>query len=84
MAIDEWEKAATSLHGMILEDSKKEFGAFARISYGLDQPSENVQRDFEAVRGTIETNSVVQKLAAEADSIQLRTRQFKELLSTIQ
>jgi len=82
-AIEEWECAAMSLQGMILEDSKKEFGAFAKIGYGVDQTEENVQRDFEAVRGTAETNSVVQKLVAEGTAIQQRKEQFKALLSAI-
>jgi len=81
-AADDWEKAASSLQGMVTEDSKKEFGAFARIGYGLDQTEENVQKDFEAVRGTIETNGVVQKLAAEGDAIRLRKEQFKNLLTS--
>jgi hypothetical protein len=81
-AADDWEKAASSLQGMVTEDSKKEFGAFARIGYGLDQTEENVQKDFEAVRGTIETNGVVQKLAAEGDAIRLRKEQFKNLLAS--
>ncbi len=82
-AIDEWESAAMELHGMILDDSKKEFGAFAKIGYGVDQSDENVQRDFEAVRGSVGTNSVVQKLVADGSAIQKRKEQFKELLASI-
>jgi len=81
-AADEWENAASSLQGTIIEDSKKEFGAFAKIGYGLDQSSEDLQRDFEAVRGTIETNAVVQKLAAEGTAIRRRKEDFKSLISS--
>jgi hypothetical protein len=81
-AADEWENAASSLQGTIIEDSKKEFGAFARIGYGHDQSDENRQRDFEAVRGTIETNGVVQKLAAEGAAIRERKENFKNLISS--
>ncbi|MGA3243791.1 MAG: DUF4954 family protein [Bacteroidota bacterium] len=81
-AADEWENAASSLQGTIIEDSKKEFGAFAKIGYGLDQSVEDLQRDFEAVRGTIETNGVVQKLAAEGAAIRQRKEQFKNLISS--
>lgn len=80
-AADEWETASMSLHGMILDDSKKEFGAFARIGYGLDQSDEGSQQDFEAVRGTIETNSVVQKLVSEGAAIKERKEQFKSIIS---
>ena len=81
-AADDWENAATSLQGTIIEDSKKEFGSFARIGYGLDQSGEDMQKDFEAVRGTIETNGVVQKLAAEGAAIRTRKEQFKDLISS--
>lgn len=76
-AVDEWERASTSMHEITLEDSKKEFDAAARIGFGLDQSEENARRDFQAVRGTIETNSVVQKMSAEADAIRRRKEQFK-------
>jgi NDP-sugar pyrophosphorylase family protein len=82
-AADMWEEAAGSLQGMILEDSKKEFGDFAHIGYGLDQFEENKKRDFESVRGTSETNSVVQKLAAEGATIGQRKDQFKALVASI-
>jgi NDP-sugar pyrophosphorylase family protein len=79
-AVQEWEKAATSLHGMILEDSKKEFGAFAHIGYGVDQSDEHARKDFEAVRGTIDTNPVVQKLLAEGVAIANRRDEVLRLI----
>ena len=82
-AADEWENAAAALQGAIIEDSKKEFGPFARIGYGLGQSEENKRKDFEAVRGTIETNSVVQKLSAEGAALRQRKEQFKELVASI-
>jgi hypothetical protein len=82
-AVDEWENSASALQSAITEDSKKEFGAFARIGYGLGQSEENKRKDFEAVRGTIETNGVVQKLAAEGAAIRQRKEQFKELIASI-
>ena len=78
---DEWEHAAASLNGMVLKDSKKEFGSSARIGYGIDQDAENLQKDFEAVRGTIETNNMVEKLIAEAAAIHQRKEQFRKLVS---
>jgi hypothetical protein len=81
-AADEWESAASSLQGTIIEDSKKEFGAFAKIGYGLDQSDDNLRKDFEAVRGTIESTSVVQKLAAEGVAIRQRKEHFKNLISS--
>ena len=81
-AAENWENAANSLQGSIIEDSKKEFGTFAKIGYGLDQSVEDSQKDFEAVRGTIETNGVVQKLAAEGTAIRQRKENFKNLISS--
>ena len=81
-AIDEWEQASSSLHGMILEDSKKEFAAFARIGYGIDQPEEERVKDFEAVRGTIETNGVVQKLVKEGATIPRLRAEFESLVAS--
>jgi hypothetical protein len=82
-AADEWENSAVALQSAIVEDSKKEFGSFARIGYGLGQSDENKRKDFEAVRGTIETNSVVQKLTAEGAALHQRKEQFKELVASI-
>lgn len=79
-AIEAWYAAATSLHSMILEDSKREFGAFAKIGYGVDRSSDEMEKDFTAVRGTSETNSVVQKLASEVNGIKQRYGQFKTII----
>ncbi|MDP1677575.1 MAG: DUF4954 family protein [Bacteroidota bacterium] len=79
-AIDAWQTSATSLHSMILEDSKREFGAFAKIGYGLDRSTDETEKDFIAVRGTSETNSVVQKLVKEVNEIKQRYEQFKNLI----
>ncbi|MEX2089030.1 MAG: DUF4954 family protein [Bacteroidota bacterium] len=81
-AIDEWEQASSSLHGMILEDSKKEFGSFAQIGYGIDQPEQDRLKDFEAVRGTAGTNGVVQKLVKEGAAIPLLRTEFESLVAS--
>ena len=61
----QWKQASGSMLASVLEDSKREFGALSRVGFGVDQTEEQKTRDFEAVRGTAETNSVVQKLARE-------------------
>lgn len=81
-SIDEWQKAANSLHSMILEDSKREFGNFAKIGYGIDQPEEETDNEFVSVRGTAETNNVVQKISKELNEIQERHQQFTNLVIT--
>jgi hypothetical protein len=61
--------AALGLQNMILDDSKKEYDAFARISFGAGMSDEEAARDFEAVRGSAEKNSVVTKLMKEKEEI---------------
>lgn len=80
MSNDEWQKAANSLHSMILEDSRREFSDFAKIGYGIDQTDQETDNEFVSVRGTAETNGVVQKIAMELSEIQQRYQQFKELI----
>jgi hypothetical protein len=65
-------EAASSLQGMVLEDSKREFDAFARISYGLGMTDEEREKEFAAVRGSAETNGVVQKLVKEKAEMEAR------------
>ena len=82
-AVETWEASASALQSSITEDSKKEFGAFAQIGFGLDQSEDNKRKDFEAVRGTIDSNSVVQQLAAEGAALKQRKEQLKQLVSSL-
>jgi hypothetical protein len=78
--LDEWKKASLTIQSAILEDSKKEFGPFARVGFGLDLNEGDAEADFTAVRGTIEGNGVVQKLNREGEQI---TRRFEEITRMI-
>jgi hypothetical protein len=80
--IERWVQAEEALYQLILEDSKKEFGAFARISYGLDRSEEHAERDFESVRGSEDTNGVIQKILRKSEDVQTRKLEFIELVST--
>jgi len=81
-AIGEWKKAALSLHAMVLEDAQREFGAFARIGYGIDGTDDMRNNDFTAVRGTSESNAVVQHLVREGEAIEQRYRHFSSTVFT--
>lgn len=81
LAAEEWRKAAVSLHTMIFEDSKREFATFAKVGYGIDGNDEQRESDFAAVRGSIETNSVVQKLVKEGNEIQQRYDHLRTVLT---
>jgi hypothetical protein len=70
--LDEGQKAALSLQSGVLEDSKKEFGSGSRIGYGLDLAEAETDRDFEAVRGTMEGNLVVRNMSRASEEIATR------------
>lgn len=78
--VDEWQKAALSIQSATLEDSKKEFGTVSRIGYGLDMNEEEGNADFTAVRGTMEGNAVIQKMAREGEEITRRGAELRGLI----
>ncbi len=77
----DYDAAANALHAKILDDSKKEFAAFAQIGFGLGMTDEERQQEFTAVRGSPDTNGVVQKLAKEQAAMTERSQRLKELLA---
>jgi hypothetical protein len=76
-----YDEAAAALHAMVLDDSRKEFGAFARIGFGLGMSEDERMADFIAVRGSAETNPVVQKLMAEQSAMTARSARLRALLA---
>jgi hypothetical protein len=77
--IERWEDAAASLHALILENTKSEFGHVSRIGYGLDHETER-EADFMAVRGSLQNNSVLKKFTAEKDRIYERARKVRQIV----
>ncbi len=76
-----WEAAVVDLDHRLHADAKKEFTATAQIGFGLDGDEETKQKDFEAVRGSFETNGFV----AEIDKhIAAKTSLAEELVSRVQ
>jgi len=55
-----------------LKDAEKEFDMGSQIGYGLDGDTETRRLDFEAVRGTFESNSFVCDLKLESENVTLR------------
>ncbi len=76
-----YDEAAAALHSSIVDDSKREFAAFARIGFGLGMTDDERTAEFHAVRGSAETNSVVQKLVQEKAAMAERSHRLRELLS---
>jgi hypothetical protein len=76
-----YDEATTALHSAIVDDSKKEFAAFARIGFGLGMTEDERAAEFTAVRGSAETNSVVQQLVREKAALAERSERLGQLLS---
>ncbi|MBA4070770.1 MAG: hypothetical protein C0497_02900 [Gemmatimonas sp.] len=76
-----YDEATGALHSAIVDDSKKEFAAFARIGFGLGMTEDERTAEFTAVRGSTETNSVVQKLMQEKVALAERSERLAQLLS---
>ena len=80
--VEDWIKAEDALQELISADSRKEFGAFARIGYGLDRSEQGVMKDFESVRGTEETNRVVQKLETRRAELRKEKARLLKLIAS--
>jgi hypothetical protein len=76
-----YDAAATALHAKIVDDSKKEFDAFAKIGFGLGMSDAERDAEFTAVRGSADTNAVVQKLVKEQLAMAERSQRLKGLLA---
>lgn len=75
-----YDEAAGARQASLLDDSQKEFAAFARISYGPGMTEEEREADFAAVRGSADTNGVVTKLVREKAAMAERSKRLTEFL----
>lgn len=57
--VEQWQQAVVSLDEMLYSDAQKEFGQMAHVGFGIDGDELQKTQDFEAVRGTFETNTFV-------------------------
>ncbi len=78
-----YDAAASFLHAKVADDSRKEFDTFARIGFGLGMSDDERMAEFTAVRGSAETNGVVQKLVTEQAAMAERSRRLTELLGRL-
>lgn len=76
-----YDEATSALHSAILDDSRKEFAAFARIGFGLGMTEDERSAEFTAVRGSADTNGVVQKLVQEKAAMAERSERLRQLLT---
>ncbi len=63
--LDEWKNAVQSFGDLILQDARKEFSEQTKIGFGIDGDDSVIESDFQAVRGTFETNKIVTKVKNE-------------------
>jgi hypothetical protein len=81
--LSDFDAAASALHAKIVDDSRKEFDAFAKIGYGLGMSDDERHAEFGAVRGSADTNAVVQKLLKEQAEMAERSQRRKALLAAL-
>ncbi len=62
---------------VILGDASKEFGEMTQTGFGHDGQPDDVAVDFEAVRGTYETNKFVKQIEEQIKALEGRVEKFK-------
>lgn len=68
--ITDWKINSLKMNTMILKDSEKEFDQNSKLGFGNDGDEAVMEADFEAIRGTHETNSFVIGLKKESMEIE--------------
>ena len=65
--VNDWAGACKKLNSLILNDAEKEFSEESRLNYGIDGDGKTRDADFDAVRGTFQTNSIVGELKKQQE-----------------
>jgi len=79
--IEEWSLSKQKLLNMTLRDAEKEFDSFSKIGYGIDGDDENIDLDFENVRGSYQENKFIIKLKEEIEETILEKDRIIQLLN---
>jgi hypothetical protein len=79
--LEDWKNSVLRLNNMVLHDAEKEFGASSMIGYGLDGSSEDIDKDFQAVRGDPSTDAFIRQLKEESETV---SSDFEKLSAQIQ
>jgi hypothetical protein len=66
---------------LVLADAEKEFGEGSALGFGLDGEPGDRMKDFEAVRGRMDTNKFIQQMKAELEALEKRMAAFKNKLA---
>jgi hypothetical protein len=78
---ERWKAAVLELDHRLQADARKEFAPAAQIGFGLDGDEQTKQKDFEAVRGSYETNGFVAEIEKH---IAAKTALAEELIGRIE
>ena len=78
--VKKWQEAVVGLDKMVYADAKKEFSLSAMTGFGTDGSREEMEQDFEQVRGVFESNPFV---TAVLQHIEAKTALGNELIERI-
>jgi len=82
--VSKWETESVKLNKMILNDAGKEFDEISKIGFGIDGGPEEIDLDFEAVRGTHQENKFITGIHKEIEQIEQKAASLKLLIGSIQ
>lgn len=81
--VTDWKSNSVKFNNMILKDAEKEFDQNSRIGFGIDGDDDENIADFEAIRGTYETNSFVLSLKNEIVEIKSTSERLTHQLEQL-
>ena len=78
--IEDWQALTRKIFNLVIADAEKEFDDFARIGFGLNGNEDDAAEDFEAVRGSRETNKVLVKMRQNQENFMKAADELKVLI----
>ncbi len=74
-------KVRSKFLNLVAADAQKEFSELSHIGFGQDGTSDDVKKDFEAVRGRYEENPFVQEMRGNVEKLQQRVERIEKALA---
>ena len=78
--VDRWESETLKLDKMILGDAGKEFDNSSKIGFGVDGDETVRDKDFEAVRGTLDENKFIVGIREEMKEAEEKAAELRKLI----
>jgi len=76
--VEAYGKTRVKFLKMVLVDSGKEFDESSQMGFGRDGTCEDVEKDFQQVRGVYEDNSFVEEMKAEIAAVEKKVSDIKQ------